>query len=183
LHESVHATLYIDGQTRFNESLAEYTAGKLTVLYLDGRYGPKSPQSDAFLAAEQRAAARHAQMHRAYETLAALYASSRPDAEKLAEKHRVLTELRRETHFIRPINNATLSAFKNYNSGTPELDALFGACGHSFARFLGTLASLKKKGSFSKPNQADLRPVLEPLIEAGCPDAAGAVTPGRRSSR
>ena len=31
LHESVHATLYIDGQTRFNESLAEYSAGLIAL--------------------------------------------------------------------------------------------------------------------------------------------------------
>ncbi len=30
LHESVHATLYVDGQTRFNESLAEFTSDRLT---------------------------------------------------------------------------------------------------------------------------------------------------------
>jgi predicted aminopeptidase len=171
LHESTHATLYIDGQTRFNESLAEYVAGKLTVTYLDQRYGPNSREKTAYLEAVSRGAERAAVMHRAYETLARLYASSRPAAEKLAEKQRVLDALRAETRFRRPINNATLAAFKNYNSGTPELDALLHACGGSWARFFGTLATLKKKGSFPAPNQAELGPVLAPLVARSCPAA------------
>ncbi len=171
LHESVHATLYVDGQTRFNESLAEYVAGKLTVSYLDERYGPASREKAAYLDAVHRGAERSAQMHRAYETLEKLYASQRPPEEKLAEKARVLQALRRETRFRRPINNATLSAFKNYNSGTPELDALLSACGASWGRFFATLESLKRKDAFSAPNQADLAPVLLPLVKAGCPRA------------
>jgi predicted aminopeptidase len=171
LHESVHATLYVDGQTRFNESLAEFSSGKLTVTYLDRRYGVASAEKSAYLDAERRGVERAARMHRAYETLERLYASPRPPAEKLAEKGRILTALRHETRFRRPINNATLSAFKNYNSGTPELEALLQACGGSWARFFGTLGALKKKGSFSRPNQEDLGPALRPLIAAGCPAA------------
>ena len=171
LHESVHATLYVDGQTRFNESLAEFAAGKLAVVYLDRRFGVGSHEKAAYLDAEHGGEERAAKMHRAYEVLAKVYASSRSREEKLAEKHRILTELRRETRFRRPINNATLSAFKNYNSGTPELEALLGACGGSWARFFDTLKGLKKKGSFSSGNQADLAPVLAPLIQRGCPAA------------
>ncbi len=173
LHESTHATLYIDGQTRFNESLAEYTAGKLTRAYLDRRYGASSAEKAAYLDAERRGDERSAIMHRAHDTLEKLYASSLPREEKLAEKQRILDALRAETHFHRPINNATLAAFKNYNSGTPELDALLQACGGSFARFFASLSTLKKKGSFPAPNQADLAPVILPLVQRGCP-----VTPG-----
>jgi predicted aminopeptidase len=169
LHESVHATLYVDGQTRFNESLAEYVSGRLTVTYLDQRYGPTSEVKVAYLDAEHRGAERSARMHRAYEELAHLYASSLPPADKLADKQRILDTLRRELRFRRPINNATLSAFKNYNSGTPDMDALFSACGESWARFLSTLSTLKRRGSFPGPNQADLGPVLRPLVERGCP--------------
>jgi predicted aminopeptidase len=174
LHESVHATLYVDGQTRFNESLAEYAADKLTTEYLDHRYGASSGEKAAYLEAERRADERSRKMHHAYETLEKLYASHKPREEKLAEKQRILADLRRETHFRRPINNATLSAFKNYNSGTPELDALFDACGGSWARFFGTLERLEEKGAFAGPNQTDLGPVLLPLVKARCPasDAA-----------
>jgi predicted aminopeptidase len=169
LHESTHATLYIDGQTRFNESLAEFSADKLAVEYMDQKWGPASKEKKAYLDAEKRADERAHRMHRAYEELEKLYASSLPVAEKLAEKRRILVELRYETHYRRPINNATLSAFKNYNSGTPELSALLAACDGSFARFFATLSSLKRKGSFPRPNTQDLGPVLRPLVDAKCP--------------
>jgi predicted aminopeptidase len=169
LHESVHATLYVDGQTRFNESLAEFSAGKLTLTYLDARYGAGSHERAAYLEAVHRGEERAVRMHRAYEALSAVYASARPRDEKLAEKQRILTELRAETHYRRPLNNATLSAFKNYNSATPELDALLGACGGSWARFFATLRALTKKGAFQTGNQGDLGPVLAPLIQRGCP--------------
>jgi predicted aminopeptidase len=173
LHESVHATLYVDGQTRFNESLAEFTSDRLTAIYLDERYGPTSPEKGAFVDGGRRAEERRLKMHHAYETLAALYASARPAAEKLAEKGRILKALRAETHFRRPINNATLLAFKNYNSATPELGALLDACGGSYARFFAALRALKKPAAFTEPNQGDLAPVLLPLVKAGCPAAAG----------
>jgi predicted aminopeptidase len=169
LHESVHATLYVHGQTRFNESLAEFVSGKLTLTYLDERYGAASEEKAAFVDAERRGQERTLKMHRAYEELARLYASSRPDTEKLAEKKRILTALRREARYRRPINNATLASFKNYNSGTPEFDALLDACGGSWERFFGVLAPLaKNKKAFTEPNQQDFGPVLAPLVKAGC---------------
>ena len=170
LHESLHATLYIDGQTRFNESLAEFVADRLTLTYLDERFGAASAEKEAFVDAERRSAERRLKMHRAYEELSTLYASKKPAPEKLAEKKQILARLRREAKYRRPINNATLAAFRTYHSGTPELDALLEACGGSWSRFLGVLAPLKKnKQAFTEPNQADFKPILEPLVKAGCP--------------
>jgi len=170
LHESVHATLYIDGQTRFNESLAEWASAHLTLAYLAEKYGPDSEQKAAFVDAERRGEERRAKMHAAYEKLLAVYASDAPAAEKLARKRRILAALRRETRYRRPINNATLAAFKNYHSGTGDLDALLSACGGSWKRLFATLAVLKEeRGRFEEANQAELGPVVKPLIEGKCP--------------
>ena len=170
LHESVHATLFVNGQTRFNESLAEFVAGHLARVYLDERFGRGSREKSAFEDGERRGDERRRQMHAAYEELAALYASKKPDAEKLAEKRRILADLRRRTRYRRPINNATLNAFKNYHSGTPELDALLAACGGSYRRFFLALAPLaKSKTAFREPNQQEFGSVLAPLVKAGCP--------------
>lgn len=170
LHESVHATLYVDGQTRFNESLAEFVSSKLTLVYLDERYGPGSPEKAGYIEAERRSAERRKKLHRAYETLDKLYASSLPDSEKLLQKRQILGALRRETRNRRPINNATLASFKNYHSGTNQFDALLAACGNDYKRFFATLTPLKKnRAAFKGTNQQDLTPVIAPLVKAGCP--------------
>ena len=170
LHESVHATLFLDGQTRFNESLAEFVASRQTQVYLDEHYGPASPEKEAYVDGERRAAERRARMHRAYEALATLYASDRPDADKLREKAQILGALRREIGRRRPINNATLASFKNYHSGTPDLDALLQACGGSWQRFFATLAPLKgDRAAWKEANQSEFGSVLAPRIKAGCP--------------
>lgn len=170
LHESVHATLYIHGQTRFNESLAEFASGKLTRVYLDEKYGPKSDEKAAYEDAERRGAERRARMHEAYEALDALYKSDEPDAEKLAKKRRILVRLRREIGYHRPINNATLASFKNYHSGTTELDDLLAACGGSWKRFFGALARLNDDHrAFETAKHGEFGPMIAPLIKAHCP--------------
>ncbi|APR86553.1 Putative zinc protease protein [Minicystis rosea] len=170
LHESVHATLYVDGQTRFNESLAEFVSARLARTYLDQRYGSTSKEKKAYAGGENRGGERRARMHRAYEELSALYASNKSKSEKLAEKARIIATLRREAKIRRPVNNATLASFKNYHSGKPDFESLLNACGGSWSRFLGTLAVLKEeKKRFKSANQQDLEPVLKPLTLAGCP--------------
>lgn len=170
LHESVHATLYVGGQTRFNESLAEFASGKLSRVYLDERYGAASPEKASYEEAERRGAERRATMHAAYEALDALYRSDKPAAEKLSEKRRILVRLRREAHYRRPINNATLSAFKNYHSGTHDFDDLLAACGGSWKRFFGALAPLKDDPrAFAGVTGTHFGPLIAPLVKAGCP--------------
>jgi predicted aminopeptidase len=54
LHESVHATVYVDGQGTFNESLALFVADSLTPEYLTVAFGADSAECQAYLAAEKR---------------------------------------------------------------------------------------------------------------------------------
>src|SRR5207248_901175 len=48
LHESVHATILINDQAFFNESLASYIADVLTDEYIATRFGPGSPEELAW---------------------------------------------------------------------------------------------------------------------------------------
>jgi predicted aminopeptidase len=170
LHETVHATLFLDGQPTFNESLAEFVAERLTGRYLDQRFGPDSAERRAFAEEVRRDDARRREMNAAHEELTRLYASARPVAEKLAEKQRIFADLRRRARFRRPVNNATLVNFKNYNTGGPELTALLAACGGSFTRFLQTLARFEKdRRAFTRPDRRDLGAIVAPLVRAGCP--------------
>lgn len=170
LHESFHATLYVKGQSLFDESAADFVGDHLAEAYLDGALGAESREKKAFVAAQDDQAVRGKKMRAAYVKLEALYSGTRPRAEKLAEKAQILAALGLDVHAHRPITNATLGQFDTYDAGRDDLAALLAACGGSFPRFVGALRRLGP-ASFHEPQQRDLAAVLAPLTRAGCPAA------------
>jgi len=171
LHESVHATLHLNSQAYFNESLASFIADRLTPVYLAAARGGSSVELEAYLSAEDSGRRRRQRMHEAYEALSALYNSTRPELEKRAEKARLLSALKADLQARRELNNATLVQYRTYGTGTEDFAALFASCGEDWPRFLGALRTLGDR-SFLRPGQNELSPVLRPLIEKGCPKPA-----------
>jgi predicted aminopeptidase len=179
LHESVHATLYIKGQTALNESVANFIGDALAEIYLDETVGAGSIQKAAYMEGQREGERRRAIMTAAYEELDRLYKSKASDREKLAEKARILAALRAEIRARRPITNATLAQFKQYNTGKEELTLLLKVCKGSFVRLLASLRGLEKtvntntnkntKGSGQQ--ERDLAKLFLPLVRAGCPGA------------
>jgi predicted aminopeptidase len=167
IHESTHATLYIRAQSYFNESLANYVAGRLTPEYLGRTRGTESLEQRAYLDGEAEGEARGRKLHEAYEKLDALYKSDASDEDKRARKAEILARLKDELKFKRDLTNATLIQFKTYNVGTREFEALFRACESSWPRFFTALRKLTPD-SFPKEHAIDLAPVLMPLVAAGC---------------
>lgn len=167
LHESVHATFYVPGQTALNESVANFIGDALAEVYLDEVAGPESPEKLAYLEGQRAGERRAASMHAAYKRLADLYAGRASDAEKLAEKARILGELRAEIRARRPINNATLAQFKTYSSARAELGVLLRACGGSFQRMLAALRQIPPS-AFAGPHDRELAKILVPLANSGC---------------
>ena len=167
LHESVHATLYISGQAYFNESIANFIADRLTPPYLWQKVGKEAPESKAYVEADEASEQRGEVLHRTYEALSSLYASSKPDSEKLEEKAKILAKVKEDLKYKRDINNATLVQFKTYHTGIPELEALYRACGGDAGRLLLALKTVNSK-SFKESQQEDLGPVILPLARAGC---------------
>jgi predicted aminopeptidase len=170
LHESVHATLYINGQTALNESVANFIGDALAEIYLDETVGAGSVQKAAYMEGQLEGERRRAVMTAAYEELERLYASKKPDREKLAEKARIVAALRAEIRARRPINNATLAQFKQYNTGKEELSLLLKACKGSFPKMLASLRRLEGQTSASQ-QERDLAKLFLPLVRAGCPGA------------
>jgi predicted aminopeptidase len=167
LHESLHATLYVPNETPFNESVANFVGGELAQRYLDEKLGPASKEKAAYVDEEAREHERTKALAAAYEDLVRLYASALPDEEKRARKAQRFRALEEAIGARRPLNNATLAAFANYNSGGGELNALFTACGESWPRFLGALKGVGPK-AFAEPNQKDVGKVVLALAKAGC---------------
>jgi predicted aminopeptidase len=164
LHESVHATVYVPGQSTFNESLAEYVSDDLTEEYL--RSQGLIAELSAYRRGRTEGATRRRRMHEAYKTLEALYASPLPREEKLAQKAKILSELRAELGFGRPLNNATLLESRTYGSESDAFDKLFKKCG-SWDRFWKALRSLDP-ASFGGDQATRFSEVLARLGEKSC---------------
>ncbi len=167
LHETLHATYYVPGQSTLNESVASFIGETLAVRYLDEAVGPTTKEKLGFERAREQGKARARTMKVAYESLARLYDSSGSREEKLTAKQRILDALRAELNAKRPINNATLIQYKTYGSGRPELEALLRACDGSYPRMLRALERLRPLARGAKEH-ADPGELLEPVLAGGC---------------
>lgn len=169
LHESVHATVYVNDQSAFDESLASFVADELTWLLVVGRSGLQSNEAKALIAGEERGARFVKALHAVYEDLDALYKSQRSDEEKRALKEARLTRLQQELGLKRRFNNADLAGFKTYDTGGPAFARLLRACG-GLPRFLEAVKSLTEE-DFAEPQQQDFAPVLDALAARRCSNA------------
>jgi len=162
-HESVHATLYIQDQSFFNESLADFLAEALTLEFLDQNLGKSSLEKKAYLAQEEKS--KHAQrlLHQAYSDLDLIYRSTLSKDEKLQKKTQWMKRLQHDLGWKREINNATLIQYKTYHADGLGFEELYQACGRHSQRFLATLAQLGSH-SFSSPQQSDFKQVILSLI-------------------
>ena len=167
LHESLHATFYIPGQSTLNESMASFVGDTLAVQYLDQTQGPNGALATRFMESERQSAERGKKMKAAYETLEKLYASTLPRDEKLAEKKRIVETLRAELRIKRPVSNATLIQYKTYGSGRDEMAQLLDHCQGDFPRMLRALERVRPIAAKARPH-SDPALLLKPLLAEGC---------------
>jgi len=167
LHEMTHATFFVRHQSTLNESVANFVGDHLAEVYLREELGEDAEETVAYLAAKRVSDERGRAMRAAYRSLEVLYASKKPDREKLADKGALLGRLHDELHFRRPINNATLIQYKTYHSGQEELASLLAACGGSFPDLLRTLDRLETQ-TFPKSQEKEIGPIVLPLLATRC---------------
>lgn len=168
LHESVHATVYVGGQSAFNESLASFVADRLTKDWLVETWGESDVKTTSWLSAEDWRAERMTKLIAARKELEALYASSRTDEEKLKEKARIYGELASALHTKRTFNNATLAGLQTYSTGTEAFGRLYEACGKNWSRFLHAVSTLEKD-DFPSAQAREFDSTIDVLVTRGCP--------------
>jgi predicted aminopeptidase len=159
IHESVHATLYINNQSYFNESIASYVAGVLTEDYYRSKNELETPLWKEYQEHEKRYLEIQRRMALAYTDLNAIYGSTQSDSEKLQKKKDYLDKLRAEFTFRRPINNATLVQFQTYDPSDQGFGRLYDECGKNVSRFMKTLSTLKSS-DFEQSQQEKFGSVL-----------------------
>jgi predicted aminopeptidase len=167
IHETLHATFYVPGQSTLNESVASFVGDHLAVRYMDEVLGPDAPEQKAFLATRARGERRAKRMQTAYFDLEKLYADRQTSrASKLAKKQAILDALRADLRMKRQPTNATLIQYKTYGSGKKELAELFGRCGGDFPRFIKALDRVRPFAKAAKPH-TDPAKLLRPVLDRG----------------
>jgi predicted aminopeptidase len=169
LHESVHATVFVKGQSSFNESLADFVADRMTFDYLTRFYGADAAETRAWRELQERSQARGARLHEAYSELNRVYENSLLSAEaKVEAKDRIFAELSEQLKWKRRMTNATLIGFKTYQSGNRGLESLLTACGGDLLKMLHTVGKWDPQ-SFPKSQVTDqLDEFLEEQAKRGC---------------
>lgn len=167
LHESVHATLYLAGQSSFNEGLASFAGSRLAKLYLAARYGNRAVEwlEERRTRGAARSKSWNAQLHAAALGLDALYQdNSKSDDEKRTRKREVLAALTKSLGARRPITNATLAQHLTYRAGSGPggFERVLSVCDGDWACFFAKLSKVRP-GDFSKPQQEQFDEVLQRL--------------------
>jgi predicted aminopeptidase len=164
LHESVHATVFVEDEQFFNESFASYVADALTEHWVEIRFGPGSPEEVAWRLGQALYPPRVARQLAAYKALKAVYDDNNLTRDqKLAKKAAIIDELVADLHLRKRPNNATINEVRLYNGGLEPLRKAHRACGD--LRSLVLAAKTLKRGDFSKNTQEDLSSIGELLAK------------------
>jgi predicted aminopeptidase len=163
LHESVHATVLVNDQPFFNESLASYVADALTDNWIQLRFGPGSPEDIAWTLGQALHLPRVARLLAAYKALKTVYESKAARADKLAQKARIIDELVADLKMRKRPNNASLTEVRVYNGGAAPLLVAHRACGDLLS--LVDAAKTLRRSDFKKPLEDDLTDIGKLLAQ------------------
>lgn len=145
MHESLHATAYVNHQAFFNESVASFVSEKLTPLYFQETRGKNSVEERKYRENLSWQEVRLKRMHETYLELDRLYESALPDPVKLAQKEATIAKLKKDLKWRegRDLNNATLLGFREYSGNREVFESLFKKCGEDWSKFLAALKALR----------------------------------------
>ena len=159
LHESAHATLFLSGQMKFNESFARYVGDRGAEAYMEYR---RAEAPEAYGKAVDNWHDRDLLkgfLAELYQDLDALYHEDIPRPQKLARKREILASAQetcqgmpfREPKYNRyfqrrEVNNATLSTYRTYNSGDDLFGPVYEACDDDLRCFVQALEALDDAG-------------------------------------
>lgn len=187
LHEQTHATIYIEGDIAFNESLATFVGHAAALEYFEARGERELIEVARRRREDQRRVASFTS--ELVKALEALYASDRSRDEKLDERKRLFArqrmKFRREVaprlktkryrFFTRlPANNAIIATLSVYNRDIAMMERLHEHSGRKIRRTFSDLLILGRAKDVRKAIEARVK-ALDAL--AGSSRASGSATP------
>lgn len=162
IHEQAHATLYLKGQSQFNEDFATFVGREGARLYIRSRFGETSPEYAALEAHEKDQKTFLEEVRRLIRILEDLYATPLSREEKLKRKAILIQDFQREflasydqlfrTEAYKPfgrlpVNNAYLYLYRLYYPENQFFEQLYLNMGQDLPRLIQAAKGIKgKKG-------------------------------------
>ena len=165
LHESVHATVFVPDEPYFNEGLAEFVGDRLADELLVERFGETSVQVEDYRWGLAWLEARTRRELEAYDALKAVYESKATDADKLAQKKKIIDALVKDLNLRRRPNNASLVETRVYLANYQAFAEVLRECGST--RALIAAAKKVRRKDFDKRLQEEFPKVLAKM-QASC---------------
>ncbi|MDR1411246.1 MAG: aminopeptidase [Spirochaetaceae bacterium] len=171
IHELLHATVYLKGQSQFNEELAEFVGREGARLYLISRFGGESGEYRAMADGEADSAVFLDFIRALIAELEAVYQEGAPREEKLEKKEAIIGaaqeqfEAEYESRFRQDnyrgfskmkINNAYLELYRLYYGGSAFYEELYEKSGRDLRAFIAAAKTLKGKGDPKQQMEAAL---------------------------
>jgi len=160
IHELLHATVYLKGQSQFNEELAEFVGTEGSRLYMEKLHGTQALNDSDTANAQADRAAYSAFIRGLIAELDELYKSGLSREEKLQRKAQIIEVAKTRFNtsyeenfktdnyrgFIElPVNNAYLELFRLYHEEDHYFKDLYERSGSDLAKFISAAKTLRVK--------------------------------------
>jgi len=168
IHETVHVTVYVNGQSYFNESMANFFADQVTPLYLERRFGKNSNEYKSYQEYEKNGDHYRKVTHDLYHKLNNLYENKDiSETQKREQKIHFIQEAQKVLKQTTEINNASLIQFKTYGVGEVEFSELYAFLDNNPVQFIQCMA-LIKESDFPKQHAEEFMGIIDKLIHSNC---------------
>jgi len=162
IHELVHATVFIKGQVKFNEELAEFIGSEGARLFITKRFGEDSDEYRQIYSSDKDSEKYVEFIQELIAELDALYNSEISREEKLMEKARIINTAKErfiaeyDSRFSNdnyrgfteiPVNNAFLELYRLYHTEDNFYEELYERSGRNLPAFISAAKKIAKKGN------------------------------------
>ena len=156
IHELTHATVWIEGDVTFNESLASFVGETGALMWLRSRYGEKTEAVDRVIMERDDGATFRKFMHQIASRLDSLYQSDCSLREKLSGRQEIFDSVKREFEHLPlktdryknfpswTLNNARLALYRVYRERTDIFARVYTACRENLRKTVGVLAESER---------------------------------------
>lgn len=184
IHESTHATLWIQSNATFNEGMATFVGNQGSIDFLSARYGPESPQTRYARDSQADDRVFAGFIHRVLANLRTLYDSPVSEQQKLARREVVFAQAKREFAALpfktdeyrgfeqAHLNNAYLLEFATYYTDLSRFRKVYDRLGHDMPRYITFFKAMAKD---PHPEEATDRWLANPATPSATPEASPSV--------